>query len=78
MRRAKSTQSDVDTTREHAMTTNLTARAAAAIKALRQRFMPGAVMPVHGHDPRWREQQSERGERERALFQLRALGWPSA
>jgi len=66
---------------EHSMPTSFTRKAIEAFHALQERFKPGRVAPEivqHGHDPRWRAQQAERGERERALFQLRALGWPSA
>lgn len=68
-------------TTEHTMPKNLTRRATEALHALQQRFMQRRVVPATGllgHDPRWREQQAERGQREQALFQLRALGWPSA
>ena len=54
-------------------------QAADLLRSLYGRFAPAVVPPTSaGHDPRWREQQAERGVRERALFQLRVLGWPGA
>lgn len=60
------------------MQTNLIHQALEAARALRQRFAPPPAAVSQGHDPRWREQQLERGEREQALYQLRVLGWPGA
>lgn len=52
--------------------------AEALFRSLRECFMPRPAVVAQGQDPRWREHQAERGERERALYQLRMLGWPSA
>jgi hypothetical protein len=64
------------------MPTQLTRQAETVLSALRRHLavLPRAAAPAitDGHEARWRAQQQECGEREQALYQLRALGWPSA
>jgi hypothetical protein len=64
------------------MMMTLTRQAEAALNALRRHLaqLPRTAAPVitDGHEAGWRAQELERIERERAQFQLRSLGWPSA
>lgn len=64
------------------MQTNLTRQAEMVLNTLRRHLavLPRAATPAvtDGQEARWRAQQYESGEREQALYQLRALGWPSA
>jgi hypothetical protein len=63
------------------MHTPLTPQAAALLEALHRRFLQAPRQPApavaDGHEARWQAQQREQAARERALFELSGLGWPS-